>query len=54
MKALEAHSAEDEHAAVRSLHLGKDAEALTLFPVEELFVVAACIYADRMNTRSGR
>ena len=53
-KALEAHSQEDEDAAVRALSLGKDAEPLTLFPVEELFVVAACIYADRMNTRSGR
>ena len=54
VKALEAHSAEDEYAAVRSLHLGKDAEGLSLYQVEELFVLAACIYADRMNTRSHR
>ena len=51
-KALEAHSREDEHDAVRALSLGKDAEALSLFRVEELFVVAACIYADRMNKRA--
>ncbi|MBI1334949.1 MAG: MFS transporter [Armatimonadetes bacterium] len=53
-KALEAHSREDEDTAVRELNLGKDAEALTLFHVEELFVLAACIYADRMNKRAAK
>lgn len=51
-KALEAHSREDEDAAVKALSLGKDAEALTLFHVDEMFVVAACIYADRMAKRA--
>ena len=51
-KALEAHSQEDEDAAVRALSLGKDAEPLTLFHVEEMFVLAACIYADRMSKRT--
>lgn len=51
-KALEAHSAENEMGAVRALNLGKDADAMNLFEVEELFVVAACVYADRMNTRT--
>ena len=53
-KALEAHSAENEDAAVKSLNLGKDAEALTLYHVEEMFVLAACIYADRMSHRTGK
>ena len=51
-KALEAHSAENEAAAVRALNLGKDAEPLTQVDVEEMFVLAACIYAERMTTRS--
>jgi hypothetical protein len=54
VKALEAHSAENEGAAVRALNLGRDAEALAQYDVEELFVLAACIYAERMGSRTGR
>jgi HEAT repeat protein/Na+/melibiose symporter-like transporter len=54
VKALEAHSAENEGAAVRALSLGRDAEALALYDVEELFVLAACIYAERMGTREAK
>ncbi len=53
-KALEAHSAENEGAAVRALHLGRDAEALAQYEVEELFVLAACIYAERMDARDAK
>ena len=54
MKALEAHSAERESDAVNALNLGKDAEALSQYDVEELFVLAACIYAERMSHRTGK
>ncbi len=53
-KALEAHSAENEVAAVRALNLGKDAEALSQYDVEELFVLAACIYAERIGSRANK
>ncbi|MEI7985245.1 MAG: MFS transporter [Armatimonadota bacterium] len=53
-KALEAHSAENEVAAVRALNLGKDAEALSQYHVEELFVLAACIYAERISHRTSK
>ena len=53
-RALEAHSAENEDAAVRALSLGKDAEALSQHHVEEMFVLAACIYADRMSSREAK
>lgn len=53
-KALEAHSREDEESAVKALSLGKDADALNLFHVEEMFIIAACIYADRMAKRGAK
>lgn len=53
-KALEAHAREDERTAVQALSLGKGAEALNLFHVEEMFVLAACIYSDRMSKRANK
>lgn len=50
-KALEFHSAGNEANAVKALKLGKDADALGVFEVEEAFVVACCIYQARLSSR---
>lgn len=44
-------SSGDEPSAIRALNTGTDSEALKAHPVPEAFIVAACIYADRMNRR---
>lgn len=51
-QALTANSEGNEKEALSYLHLGKEAEVFERFEVEELFVVAACIYAARIDHRS--
>lgn len=50
-RALEFHAAGNEVEAVKALKLGKDADALGVFEVEESFVIACCIYQARMANR---
>ena len=50
--ALGAMASGDEAGAIQALSLGSDAEPLKLHPVPESFIVAACIYSERMNRRT--
>jgi len=52
--ALNAHTTGEEQRAISLLHLGKGTSNLAKFEVEELFVVAACIYSQRIEQRSSK